>query len=155
RVLVGVPVAIGVVVAVASLLTPNRYTASTALVAEARSPAASGQLASLAALAGVSIGGASAAQSPQFYTALLRSRAIQYGLLQRAFSTEGLGPAWSGRDSVTLLDLLEVRGKTPGLRLFYGAKKLAKSTVVGFDMKTSIIRLSYTSTSPILAAAVA
>ena len=155
RLLVVAPVAAAVVVAAASLVTSNRYTASTALVAETRSPGVSGQLTSLAALAGVSLGGASAAQSPQFYTALLRSRAIQYVLLQRKFSTEGLGPTWSGRDSATLLDLLDVRGKTPALRLFYGAKKLTTSTTVGSDIKTSIIRLSFTTTSPILAAAVA
>jgi len=154
RVLVAVPVAVGMVVAVISLFTPNRYTASTALVTEARSPGASGQLASLAALAGVSIGGAGAAQSPQFYTALLRGRAIQYALLQRKFSTEGLGPTWVSRDSATLLDLLDVRGKTPELRLFYGAKQLTKSTLVESEIKTSIIRVSFTTTSPILATAV-
>jgi uncharacterized protein involved in exopolysaccharide biosynthesis len=155
RLLVAVPLVVGALMAIASLLTRNRYTASTALVAETRSASLSTQLASIAALAGVSVGGTSAAQSPQFYTALLRSRDIQYALLRRNFSTEGLGPAWAGRDSATLLDLLEVRGNTPALRLFYGAKKLDKSTAVGSDIKTSIIRLSFTSTSPTLAAAVA
>src|SRR2546426_3863863 len=155
RLLVAAPLAAGVVVTVISLLMPNRYTASTALVAETRSAGVSGQLASLAALAGVSVGGTSAAQSPQFYTALLRSRAIQYALLQREFSTRGLSSAWPGRDSATLLDLLDVRAKTPALRLVYGAKKLTNATTVGSDMKTSIIRLSFTTTSPILAAAVA
>ncbi len=155
RLLVSVSVASGVLAAVGSVLVPNRYTASTALIAETRSPGVSGQLTSLAALAGVSLGGANAAQSPQFYSALLRSRAIQYALLQRKFSTEGLGPTWTGRDSATLLDLLGIRAKTPALRLFYGAKELAKSTTVGSDIKTNIIRLSFTTTSPLLAAAVA
>ncbi len=154
RLLIVSPLVAGVVVAVVALVVPRRYTASTSLVPESRNTGASSQLAGLAALAGVTVGGTNAAQSPQFYTALLRSRAIQYALLQRKFATPGES-ARSDGDSATLLDLLEVRGKTPGLRLYYGARQLAKATIITSDLKTSIIRLAFTTTSPSLAADVA
>lgn len=155
RWLVLVPLCIGVLTAGVLLLLPNRYTATTTIVPETRSgTAAAGQLAGLAALAGVNIGGAAMAQSPQFYVALLGTKSLQYTLLERRFAASQAHAGAAG-DSVRLLDQLNVKEPLAERRLWKAADVLARATQVSLDAKTGIIRIAVTNRSPTLAAAVA
>ena len=156
RWLVFLPLAIGVLTAGVLLLLPNRYTATTTIVPETRSSTATmGQLAGLAALAGVNVGGAAMTQSPQFYVALLGTKSLRYTLLERRFSTTGSPPSVVRGDSAKLIDLLDVNAPTAGRRLWKASEVLDRATQVTLDVKTGIIRVSFTNRSPALAAAVA
>jgi uncharacterized protein involved in exopolysaccharide biosynthesis len=147
-----------VVAAVILMLLPATYTARVSLVPESRSGGSVGQLAGIAALAGLNLpagAGAPAGQSPQFYAALLTSRPILYAVLERRYSTDGLGDHWAGRDSATLTELLRPAGNTPERRRWNAARGLASRVAAQTDVRTGIIAFTVTHRSPTLAAAVA
>ena len=155
RWLVTLPLGVGILAAAVLLLLPNRYTATTTIVPETRSAAmAAGQLAGLAALAGVNLGGSAMTQSPQFYVTLLGTRSLQYRVLERRFQNSS-APQGVIADSTPLVDQLHIKASTPDRRLWRAAEELARNTQVALDAKTGIIRISFTHRSPALAAAVA
>ena len=150
----GVAVATAVVV----MLLPPTFTARVTLVPESRSGSSVGQLAGLAALAGLNLpagAGAPAGQSPQFYASLLTSRPILYAVLERRYSTTGLGDRWSGRDSATLTEILRPAGDTPERRRWNAARGLGSRVAAQTDVRTGIITFTIKHRSPTLAAAVA
>jgi uncharacterized protein involved in exopolysaccharide biosynthesis len=128
------------------------------LVPESRSGSSVGQLAGLAALAGLNLpagAGSPAGQTPQFYAALLTSRPILYAVLERPYSTAGLGDRWAARDSATLTELLHPSGDTPERRRWNAARRLGSRVEATTDVRTGIIRFKVVDRSPTLAAAVA
>lgn len=140
------------------LLIPARYTALISIVPESRGGVGAGELAGLAALAGVSlpgIGGGPVGQTPQFYASVLTSRPILYAVLNRRYLATGSNGGLAGRDSVELVEILGAQGDTPAMRLWNAAKKLSSHLEVHTDVRTGIVTLTVEHTSPELAASVA
>jgi len=149
---------VAVLTTVVLLVVPSRYTARVSLVPESRSGLPAGQIAGLAALAGINLpAGASGpvGQTPQFYASLLTSRPILYAVLQRRYPTDGLGGHLARQDSAPLTEILRAPGDTPERRLWNGAKRLAARVSVRTDIRTGILTLTFDHTSPALSAAVA
>ena len=156
RTLAAVPLLIAGLGTAASFLIKNTYTASIGLMPEARPSGAAGQLAGLAALAGVNLGTLGTSESPQFYAAVLDSRPIGYLVLSRRYSTAGLGAELGQSDSLPLVDILKTSGKSPAERLSRAYKRLHETMLdAGVDLRSGIIRLSVRYTSPRLVADIA
>lgn len=151
RLVVYPPLAASVVVAAVSLVVPYRFTASVAFAPGARQsmqlPAA---LAGLAGQLGVDLGGGSV-QSPGFYIRVLQSRELMEAVLTSQYRV----PGGAGADSVPLLDLLRVRGKTRLERLGRGVDRLARIVSTSADNQTGVVVLRVTTRDPELSAAVA
>jgi uncharacterized protein involved in exopolysaccharide biosynthesis len=156
RAMLVLPLAIAIAVLGVSLLIRNVYTASIGLVPETRAAGTTGQLAGLAALAGVNLGTLGTSESPQFYAAILESRPIGYLVLNRRYSTTGLDDDLELSDSLTLVDILKPKGKTPSEHLWQAYKRLHDNMLdVGVDLRSGIIHLSVRYSSPRLAADIA
>ena len=133
---------------------PWTYTASAAFVPESRSQSRGvpSGLAGLMGQFGVAVG-PDASQSPRFYAAVLKGRE----LLERILLTGFPDPRGGGapRDSVTLLQLLGVEGRSPADSLHNGVLTLDALVGVDVDNATNIVRVSVDSRYPTLAAQVA
>ncbi len=150
--------AVAILTVVALLLIPARYMARISIVPESRSGAGAGQLAGLAALAGVSLPGVTGGpvgQSPQFYASVLTSRPIIYSVLSRRYLATRSNGRIAGRDSAALVEILAAEGDTRAKRLWNAAKKLSSDVEVRTDVRTGIVTLTFEHTSPELAASVA
>lgn len=146
--IVTITVVVGALGAGGLLMLPNKYTATVRLAPEARQSVLPGQLAGLAGLAGIQVGGET--QSPQFYASVLRSRPLVYAILERRYPTT---PDLA--DSALLLDVFKPRGRTPAERRWQASQMFNAITSVGVDARTGIVAYSVTFESPVLAASVA
>ena len=146
RLLVVPAVVVAALVFLLTLLMEPRYSASVSLVPGSRS-AATGQLAGLASLAGVSLG-ASTSETPAFYATVVTSRPMLHAVLTRRY------PSVHG-DSATLLNILQPGSGDPADRLWRASRKLLARSGVSTDIKTSIIRVTVDMQTAALAAAVA
>jgi uncharacterized protein involved in exopolysaccharide biosynthesis len=155
RLVVGIALAGALVAAVVLLLQKPVYTATVTFTPEtSQASNLAGSIAGLAGLAGqIGIAVPSAGSvSPDFFATVLHSREILRSTLQSEFVDPG-----SGSPGVrhSLLDILEVKGKTPEQRLQEGTRRLLNQTDAGIDRRTGIVSLSVEMPSPELAAAVA
>ena len=151
RAVLGLPVALGTVTAVWSLLMAPTYTASTSFVPEVGAGAKlPSSLAGLAGEFGLSLG-ADASRSPRFYADVFKSRE----LLERVLDAQYLDPRSAKGDSTRLLDLLRVRGRNPADSLSNGVRALGRLIGTRVDVQTGVVRLSVNSRYPGLAAAIA
>lgn len=153
RLVLGTLLVTAAVAAGGLLLLRNYYTSSIALVPEARSATgtSTGQLAGLAALAGLNIGSLGPGQSPQFYAAVLQSRPLFYAVVSRRFPLYGASGE-AGADSVRLVDVILRRDRrlfdyvrpprTVADSLARAAKRLEDRTDVSVDLKSGIVHLS-------------
>lgn len=165
RTLVAVLVVVGVVAAGILLSLRNYYASSVGMVPEAKSlPSGLGQLGGLAVLAGLNLGSAGAGQSPQFYAAVLQSRPLLYAVVQRRYPTATLARPMDA-DSATLIEIFGrhdrnlrdylIPARNEAEQLERAARKLAKRTKVGVDLKSGIVHLTVRYWSRDLAAGVA
>lgn len=146
RLTFGLPIAAAILAVLASFAIRTQYRSHGAFVPEGRSmPAVNPSLLGLASQFGVNLGGQTA-QSPQFYAEVLRSRELLEAVLTTQFVVPG-----SAADSSPLLELLRVRGSTPGRRLENGVKKLNKRLAISVDPRTSIVRLAVEAPDAVLA----
>jgi uncharacterized protein involved in exopolysaccharide biosynthesis len=144
----------GFLAAVISLILPSVYTAQTTFTPVASSQSLSGGLANLMGLAGElglsSITGGGSLP-PEYFAEVLHSRTILESTLQSPFPIS--------RDSAAprraLLDILEVKGKTPRGRLEDGVRELDDHILASVDKRTGVINLRVKSRSPVVAAGVA
>ena len=150
RLVVGLPLVVGILTAVVSLLVTPTYTATASFAPE--ESAASKLPAGLAGLAGqfgLSVG-ADASRSPRFYAEVLQSRP----LLERALASRYVDPRGE-TDSVRLLDILKVRGRDADDSMFNGVRALRKLVATRVDNQTNIVRVSVMSRYPEMAADIA
>jgi len=152
----GLPLLAALLAGAVSLLVPPTFTATTSFVPEVRQqnrlPAGLSGLTGIAGQLGISIG-ADANQSPRFYADVVKSQ----GLMERVLLAKYPDPR-SGRqagDSISLLQLLRVKGRSPADSLERGLKELDELVSARVDNLTNIVRLSVDSRYPALAAAVA
>jgi uncharacterized protein involved in exopolysaccharide biosynthesis len=150
RLVVGLPLAAGVVAAIVSLLLPKRYTATTTFVPEVSSqrqlPAG---LAGLAGQLGISLGGGGAATSPRFFADVLKSRALMEEVLLTRFPdprTKAEG------DSLPLLQLLRIKGRNPLDSLQKATRVFGDMVGARVDAQTNVVTLTVTTRFPELSA---
>jgi uncharacterized protein involved in exopolysaccharide biosynthesis len=152
KVVLGTALCFGVVAAIVLLLQRPVYTAESTFTPE--TSASSGLPSSLAGLAGLAgqlgVGTTAASVSPEFFAELVHSRE----LLRAVLATEFTDPEAKDRKR-PLLDLMDVRGKTPEERLQKGARRLTARTEAVVDKPTGIVTLEVEMNHPQLAADVA
>ncbi len=154
RATVGCPLVVALITAVVTLLIRPTYTAVTTFVPEAspqgRLPSS---LAGLATQFGIALG-AEASKSPKFYGEVVRSREVMEHVLLSRYA-DPRQKQQAGDDSVTLLRLLEVKGRDSEDSLSRGVKRLTSLVSVTVDAQTNIVTLRVDAHYPALAAAVA
>jgi uncharacterized protein involved in exopolysaccharide biosynthesis len=153
KLVVGLPMAAAVLTAIISLLLPARFTATVTFVPEAEEsglPLPSGIM-GLAAQFGVALP-AEGTNSPDFYAEVLHSRT----LLDEVLLTQFADPrSEASRDSIVLLDVLEIEGETTAQRLEAGRAELRDISEVSVDNATDIVALAVETRYPALSAEVA
>ena len=153
RIVLGIPLLIGAVTILISFVVAPTYTATTTFVPEVRNQSrVPSALAGLAGQLGVAIG-VEPSQSPRFYADVLRSRELLERVLLSRYQNARAGP--NAVDSTTLLQILGVKGDSPGDSLDRGVELLNKRLAVRVDVQTNIVRLNIEARYPTLAAAVA
>lgn len=150
QLIVGTTAAAGILSIIVSLFLPPRYTATATFVAESATGSVPSSLSGIASQLGISPG---SSRSPQFYADVLTSRAIIDRLLQTRFPVPPEIPI--PRDSTSLIQLLDVDGRTAADSLAVGRETLVRSIAVGVSRQTSMVRLDVDTRSPSLSAAVA
>ena len=153
RMVLGLPFVTAVAAALISFAIHPSFSATTTFVPEAgpnsRLPAG---LAGLAGQFGLSIG-ADASRSPRFYADVLKSREVLERVLRTHYADPR--PTAQPRDTILLLDLLELRGRSAADSLSKGVRMLRNMISTQIDNQTSIVRLTVDSRYPDLAAGIA
>jgi uncharacterized protein involved in exopolysaccharide biosynthesis len=154
KLLLGLPISLGLIAGLVSLLLPPVYTAETTVTPVATSPGGAGAsaLASLAGLAGqlgVSTGGGGSL-SPDFIANVLKSREVLTATVQSPFPDRT-----PGGKQVPLLEILRVEGPSQPARLNRGVRKLGNSIQTKVDRATGIVTLTVKANDPRLAADIA
>ena len=152
----GLPLLAALLAGAVSLLVPPTFTATTSFVPEVRPqsrlPAGLGGLTGIAGQLGISLG-ADANQSPRFYADVVKSQALMTRVLLARYPDPRSGG--QAGDSISLLQLLRVKGRNPLDSLEKGLKELDELVSARVDNLTNIVRLTVDSRYPALAAAVA
>ena len=150
RLMVQIGLAAAVAAGTYALVRPRTWRATASFMPQVDRPELSG-LVGLAAQFGVQVPQANPANSPVFYMQLLQSREI---LQSAVASTYEVADADSMRKA-SLIDLFEVRGKTPELRTALAVDALQKRIGVMISRETGVVKLSVDSRSPTLSRDVA
>jgi len=152
QVLLGLPVLVAVFTTALSFLVPPTFTATTTFVPEVGAGRLPTSFTGLASQLGIPLG-PEASQSPRFYAQVVKSRELlERVLLSRFSDPRGYD---SADDSVTLLQILHVRGRDSADSLQKGVRKLGKLVSATADNQTNIVRLDVDGHYPALVAAVA
>jgi uncharacterized protein involved in exopolysaccharide biosynthesis len=154
KLLLGLPISLGVLAGLVSLVLPSVYTAETTVtpVTASTGGMSGSALASLAGLAGqlgVSTG-SGGTLSPDFIANVLKSREVLTSTVQARFQDR----ASDGKE-LPLLDILRVEAPSEPARLNQGVRKLGNSVQTKVDRSTGIVTLSVKARDPKLAADVA
>lgn len=155
RWIIGLPLGFAVLAAIGSLLMRPTFTAVTTFVPEANPsaglPAGLASVAGIAGQFGISLG-SDVTRSPRFYADVVKSRE----LMERALLSPLPDPrSRAPQDSVRLLNLLDVRGKTFADSLARGVQSLRNLVGAQVDVQTGIVRVSVNSRYPDVAATTA
>ncbi len=152
RVVLGMPVVVAFAVAAAQFLLPSRFLATTSFIPESNNPSGQlpGALVGLASQFGVSI--PASGNTPDFYAAVLRSRA----LLDRVLQTEFLDPRTSDPDDRSrLLEILDIDGQSDAEIREKGERRLRRMVTVKVSRTTDIVEVTVETLDPVLSASVA
>lgn len=150
RILIASAVLLGAMLGVISgLMRPRTYTSSAAFMGASSSMSPAG-LSGIAAQFGVRIPTGDATQSPQFYHDLVRSRALLDSVVGSRFQYRAEGAIRTG----TLEELLGATGSSPGIRRENAIAALDATTSTAIGRETGVIRVSVSTVSPQLSAAV-
>lgn len=125
-------------------LRPRTYTSDSAFIPQAWRPPTA--VAGLAAQLGLTPGG-EGGFSPAFYASLLESRPMLDSLGATRLNDGGSSSATAPE----LLDRLEIRGPTEGVRRLRGAKALARAVSVTVNQRTGTLGLAVSMPTPGLA----
>jgi len=151
RMIAGMTLAGGIIVAIYSLWVTPVFTATTSFVHAVPGSTAATSLAGLAGQFGIQIGSSVTPSSPRVDAVILESREITDQVLVSVFHVPNSTPA----DSATLLDILEIEGETLAVRLDRGQKQLRGMRDISVENVIGVVRLSVESPSPSLSADVA
>jgi uncharacterized protein involved in exopolysaccharide biosynthesis len=141
--------ALTLVVVAFTLLQRRTYTSTASFVPETGESQV-GQLAALAAQFGFQLPLSDAAESPEFYVRLLRSREILRGTVETPYGASA--EVVSEEDPTgTLIDIWEVKGDTYGERLEEATEELLERMETGAARQTGIVEFSIEEHSALLA----
>jgi uncharacterized protein involved in exopolysaccharide biosynthesis len=152
HIVAGLPLFAALVTGAILLVLPRRFTATAVFVPEVPAPKLPSGLAGLAGQFGISLG-AEATQSPRFYAEVVKSRELMERILLSRYASPPAKASFA--DSVTLLQVLRVRGRDASDSLRNGVRALENLISVRVDNQTNIVRLDVDAPYPELAAAVA
>jgi len=149
KLVLGIPAALGLIAGLLSVVLPPVYTAQTTLTPVASSPIGGLGVSALASLAGLAgqlgmSSGVSGTISPEFISQVLKSREVLTATVESRFR--------DGNEERPLLDILEVKGRTPSVRVSRGIRKLEKAVRTKVDHGTGIVTLMVQARDPVLAA---
>ena len=138
----------------ATVVIPSRFTAHTSFTVESSGagiqiPAGLGGIAG--ALGMSLLAGAAKGPTPDYFVALTRSDSVRKLVVRSRFDETG---AYAPERGTPLVDLLNVRGKSPADREERAMKKLSRMIEAIVDRKTDIVTINVTDRSPIRAAAI-
>lgn len=152
RLLVTAPVVCAALAAAVALILPPTFIANTAFVPEPeiRTQGLPGGLAGLASEFG--IGAGTAGESPDFYADVLASRTLRDQLLTTRVDDPRTE---TPDDSVTLLEILPIRGKSEAERLERGRRKVADIVTISLRRQTGVVSVSAETRYPVLSATIA
>jgi uncharacterized protein involved in exopolysaccharide biosynthesis len=142
----GLPCFAALVVTGVLLLLPRTYTASASFMPQSPEGGRS-RLAGLAAQFGVGVPLIDQGQTPAFYADLLTSREILRSIVETKYTFSSGGVARSG----TLVELYEVKGKTPDRRREAALRALKRRITANTETETSVVRFSVRARWPELA----
>jgi uncharacterized protein involved in exopolysaccharide biosynthesis len=128
--------------AVMTRLRPRAWTVASAFTPQSRQTRAA--LSGLAAQLGVTIPGTDAAQTPQFFESVLRTRGILESVIQSTYHWHREQDSLSG----TLLDFLDISPGTPDQRMARASTRVLGRLDTSFNPKTGVVRVAFTSISP-------
>ena len=153
RPVLGLPITAVLAAAISAVVMRPMFTATSTFVPEANTQARlPSALSGLAGQFGITLG-TEPTQSPRFYGDLVKSRELMEHVLLTRFPR--YRQSQDAADSVTLLQLLRVRGKNLADSLARGVKQLTKKVEVRVNPQTNIVTLSVDAHDPRLAADVA
>lgn len=144
------PFVLALLVAVVVLALPRSFTASLYIMPQTPVPATAA-LSGLAAQFGVSLGGATAGQSPDFYAELITSPAFLRELIltKHRYTTEGT------TRTEDLLEAFGIKGSSAGDRLRNATTELLDNVLrIDPDPATSLLKIGIRTHSPSLSAAI-
>jgi uncharacterized protein involved in exopolysaccharide biosynthesis len=144
----GFPVAVGLLVAIISLMQPRVWQASASFIAQ-ESSTPSGGLGALASTLGISAGGMSGSNSPQFYTDLVKSRSVLSRVVAMRHPTSP-----DGKDSVDLYAHYEI-ARTDPMAAVRVTDRLRKAIIAAPDAKTGVVHFDVKDSSATVAASIA
>jgi uncharacterized protein involved in exopolysaccharide biosynthesis len=141
--------------ALLAVVLPPRYTARTSFTVESGSnsvPLPKAMLGMMGQL-GMALGSSmNDGPSPDYFTALARSRTIMETVLASHYTRDGRITTSGG---TPLLELLDVKGDTPTRRLDNGVRQLRRMVRTTVDRKGEIVELTVADRQPQRAAAIA
>jgi len=144
-----------VVAGLAVIIIAPRYEAEASFMvngASAKSTSIGGG-AGLSGIAGqLGLGGGEQSESPPFYKELLESRELLTRLLESRFPDPRTA---SAKDSVPLLELINVHRRDPRDRMERAVKKIKKRVTAEVNVKTPLVRIYASTAWPELSAQVA
>jgi uncharacterized protein involved in exopolysaccharide biosynthesis len=139
RLILGTGLAAFLLVGVVVFMRPRTYTSTARFMPQASQGALS-QLSGLAASFGVSVGANDPGSSPAFYADLLKSRDILRRTVETRYAFAARGDSLRG----TLIELLDIRGDSPGARRDAAARELLKSSEITVGRETGTVDLEVT-----------
>src|SRR6266550_1306976 len=145
----GIVLAVAVIAVLRAGLAPRVYASSGSFIPAGRKAASN--ISGIAAQFGLSVPGADAQQSPDFYVALLHSRTVQSEVLDASYSFNTSNGPFKG----TLLDYYGGAGTPPARRRAIALQALDGQIITATSLKTGAVMLTVKSFSPTLAADIA
>jgi uncharacterized protein involved in exopolysaccharide biosynthesis len=134
---------------VASLLLPRDWVAGGSFVVSDSKPDAGAGLAGLTQKFGIDLSSGGAGYSPRFYAYLLKSKAILSEIAQLK-----LKPPYK-KAGQSVMDALDVRGKTESIRLERAVEQLSRIITATFDQRVEVTDYSVVTDDPELSRQIA
>jgi uncharacterized protein involved in exopolysaccharide biosynthesis len=153
RAIVALPLLFAVVAGAFTILRPRTFSSAATFMGSSENSdlARAAGLGSIASQFGLRMSMGDAAQSPQFYADLLRSRQIQDSVVETKFTFHD---ADGQLRTETLIDFYKAPGATPGIRVENAMARLDRLTGVAVGAETGVVRLSVATTSAELSRAI-
>jgi uncharacterized protein involved in exopolysaccharide biosynthesis len=137
RLILGAGLIAFLAIGVYTFVRHRTYTSTARFMPQATTESALARLSGLAASFGVSVPGADAGSSPEFYADLLQSRDILRRTVETPYAFVARGDSMRG----TLVELFRARGDSPAIRRDDAAKQLLKSIDVKVGRETGTVDL--------------
>ncbi len=133
---------------VLAFVTPPKFTSTASILPGSQKSGGGANLAQLAALAGVSVGGSGEIMDAQLYPSIISSESVLKPVIyEKYWSTES-------SDSINLIKYYEIEEKTPEMDFETVIKIVRDQLNVSMDRKTNLISLGIATKEPALSAAI-